>query len=163
MSSLANLVSAFTLWMLDQDGAYPCGLSQPDAAALLAVRGHEGCSVSDVGSMLGLSHSGAVRACDRLQAAGLIVREAGMDRRHVALSLSARGHDLTAAILQSRAERIAARLKPLNETEQDTLALLLSRLLETAAQQRPDAWRICRACDHGICRGDDCPVGRGVP
>lgn len=163
MASFINLVSAFASWMAD---AKPIGgergnqLARSDDTVLLAIHAHPGCSVSDVAQMIRLSHSGAVRIVDRLQRAALIERHTGQDRRQVSLVTTGWGADTASASLDARARMIRTRLQRLDNSELRDLERLLSKLMDGSASDRGEAWRICKACDHSVCRGDDCPVGR---
>jgi DNA-binding MarR family transcriptional regulator len=69
MTALKNLVCAFSNWMLD---APHDAVSQPepDSSILLAIQAHSGVSIREIATMFGLTHSGAVRAIDRLQDSG---------------------------------------------------------------------------------------------
>lgn len=50
------------------------------------------------------------------------------------------------------------------DTDRRSLERLVERLLRGLPKtDRGDAWRICRLCEHAVCRGDNCPVGRIVP
>src|SRR5690242_6565649 len=105
----ANLVGAVALALVDamraaveQAGGH--GASGP--AALVALDGLlAGASIDRLAWVCGLSHSGAVRLADRLEADGLLQRRTGADGRSVALALTASGRRSAARI---RAQREAA-------------------------------------------------------
>jgi hypothetical protein len=74
-------------------------------------------------------------------------------RRHRTIDASS-GEALTALV----------DVAPPTETERRSLERLAERLLQSLPKpDRADAWRICRLCEHTVCRGDDRPVGRSVP
>lgn len=161
MTTLRNLVCAFSNWILEPPpggGARP----EPDSTMLLAIQAHPGVSIRDIATMFGLSHSGAVRVIDRLEAANDVVREVGADRRNVALHLSEQGRARARQLLRAQMSLIDQRLASLSQRDASRLAGILEQLLDGAAQDRLQAWRLCRNCDHGRCRGDRCAVGRSV-
>jgi DNA-binding MarR family transcriptional regulator len=77
---------------------------------------------------LGLIPSSASRLCDRLEAAGLIVREAARaDRREITVRLSVQGKRLYAEITERRREFVARALAGLSATAR-------ARLLDTLTE-----------------------------
>jgi MarR family transcriptional regulator, negative regulator of the multidrug operon emrRAB len=169
MPPLSNLLGALSVGVSDLQSdamAQAAGVDPTMLAVLLAVHTRPSCSVGDVAKTAHVSHSGAVRAVDRLVSLGLVVRKVNAnDRRIVALSCTQAGRagarraldvrrtvldGLFADVFGSRAERAGAKT-------------MLERLLERLApKRREDAWRICRLCEHEVCRDSDCPVGRVV-
>ncbi len=88
------------------------------------------CGPSNLGELadgLGVRPSSATRLCDRLAAAGLLLRQvAPHSRREVVLSLSRPGRDLLAELEDCRREQIAAVLTGLPAADRDALIRGLS-------------------------------------
>ena len=83
----------------------PLGPSAP--AALSALDGYLGGEPIDaLRETLGLTHSGAVRLVDRLEAAGLAERRPGPDGRSVAVALTPVGHAAAEAVRIAREEAL---------------------------------------------------------
>ncbi len=160
----ANLLGALATGCFDVQTAAMLSPdeSPADLAALLAAHTRPGSTVSDVASSTGLTHSGAVRAIDRLSHAGAVERRTGRDRRTVALHCTKQGESRARSALTLRQEALESVLAPLTTRETATLKRLMTKLLSGLPSNRKDAWRICRLCDHGACRGADCPVGSAV-
>jgi hypothetical protein len=90
---------------------------------------------------------------------GLVRREAGHDRRTVALVLSDAGAQAVHTILDARAEALAPLLAGLSPRERTTLERLLSQVASGLAEDRPGAVRVCRLCDREACTsGPGCPL-----
>jgi MarR family transcriptional regulator, negative regulator of the multidrug operon emrRAB len=158
----ANLLGTLSLAVagaMESAVQSPLGPSAP--AALVALDGYlAGEPIDALRHVLGLTHSGAVRLVDRLEAAGLAERRPGPDGRSVAVALTRRG---TAAARAVRAEREAAlehALSALAPAERATLTALHEKLLARLTGDRASARRMCRLCDVDACghhRGT-CPV-----
>ena len=165
-TDLSNLAGALAIGICDLQQAAIDDAVDLDAAelsALLAVFSRPQSSVGEIAATTRLTHSGAVRVVDRLCAAGLVRRTAGQDRRAVALTCTEGGIAVARRALAARADALAGLLHALTPAEQTAMHRFASKLLARLPQSRADAWRICRFCDHAVCRGDDCPVGRAVP
>src|ERR1700761_9087283 len=92
-------------------------------AALVAL--HEfldGGTVTQLSSVLGLTHSGTVRLVDRLGAEGLVERAGAQDGRAVSVVLTRRGRHLAAQIRQAREKTLTSALSALTPDEVDNLA-----------------------------------------
>jgi MarR family transcriptional regulator, negative regulator of the multidrug operon emrRAB len=162
-SRAANLLGALALAVSDrlreaaedpQDG-----LTASEPAALVTLAHYPGQSVLSLGRTLGLTHSGAVRLADRMQASGLVCRSGTGQGRMLALHLTERGQQVTRQVLdrrQAAAEQLASALNPA-----ETLALeqLAGRMLAAITTDRASARRLCRLCDEPVCaRVPGCPV-----
>lgn len=148
----------------------------PSAPAALAAM-HEfldGGSVTQLSSVLGLTHSGTVRLVDRLAAEGLVERVSAQDGRAVSVVLTRRGRRRGALILQTRQESLTSALSVLSPDEIDNLAAALDTLLTTLTvaraeeraartDDRPPPW-LCRLCDFTACGRSEghCPVNNVV-
>ena len=148
----------------------------PSAPAALTAL-HEfldGGSVTQLSSVLGLTHSGAVRLVDRLGAAGFIERVAAQDGRAVSVVLTRRGRHLALQILQAREKTLTSALSALTPDELDNLAAALDTMLTTVtlaraeersahSHDRPQPW-LCRLCDFAACGRSEghCPVNNAM-
>lgn len=130
-----------------------------EAGALVHVQAWPSCSVGDLAAVVGRSQPATVRLVDRLVGQGLVRREAGRDRRTVALVLTAAGLASADAVLAARAEVLAPLLADLSSQERAALGRLLRRVTAGLAQDRAGAVRVCRLCDHEVCEsGPGCPL-----
>jgi MarR family transcriptional regulator, negative regulator of the multidrug operon emrRAB len=161
----ANLLGALATGIQDAvrdalEGA--SGFDSTAVAALLAVRERPGQSITQLAAALNLTHSGAVRSVDRLTARGLVARGLGRDGRSRGLELTPQGLALTGRVLAARRGRLLDLLADLPADQRACLAQATERLLTQLPSSRTDAWRICRTCEHDVCRGSACPVGSAV-
>jgi len=135
------------------------GLGPACTAALATVLARPGTSVADLGTTLGVTHSGAVRVVARLKSAGLVLRGPGRNGRTAGLQLTHQGHALVGEALAAR-ERF---LGDLVEVVHPGDAAALRRVIVALGGRLPmtvgEARRVCRLCAHEVCRGLDCPVG----
>ena len=133
----------------------------PAAAALMLSAHLPGMSIDTLRTGVGLSHPGAVRLVDRLEAAGLIERRnSDEDGRRVALHLTAAGEAAAASIAQGRNNAVARALASLPASEQATFAQTCETLLTALVTTSSDALRICRLCNEQVCSA--CPVDAGL-
>lgn len=148
----------------------------PSAPAALAAL-HEfldGGSVTQLSSVLGLTHSGTVRLVDRLCAEGLVERAGSQDGRAVSVVLTRSGRRMAARVLQARRNSLDALLSGATPAEIGQLLPLLEKLLaavtraraaerSSGAQDRPPPW-LCRLCDFDACGRSEgnCPVNNTV-
>jgi MarR family transcriptional repressor of emrRAB len=162
----ANLLGALALAVVDRTTeavAGAAGESLSTAAALSALR-HivEAPSIDRLSQVLGLTHSGTVRLVDRLEGAGYIRRERGVDGRSAAVSLTPSGVEAAARVTRARADVLDTALAPLTPDERETLGDLVGRIL-VGMMREPGATRwTCRLCDTGACGrySGGCPIGR---
>lgn len=155
----ANLLGAVGLAVADRiEGVAHDILSRAgETPAALVVIGYGlGPSNDQLRRILGLSHPGAVRLVDRLVADGLVERRSGRDRRAVALYLSERGLVLREELLKGRLAAIRPLLATLTHDEQETLALLLHKMLSSMETSEIERCTLCRLCDDRVC--SDCPI-----
>jgi DNA-binding MarR family transcriptional regulator len=162
-SRAANLLGALALAVGEeirkatQEQADGLARSEPDALVTLAH--YPGQSVGDLARTLGLTHSGAVRLADRLEAARLVDRTSPGPGRTLALQLTESGRAAALRVLarrQAAVERLVRRLEPGEAAALDQLA---GRLLAAVTTDRASAHRLCRLCDEPLCAaGPGCPV-----
>ena len=158
----ANLLGALGLALGER--AAPEGPSTAsDQAALVTLAHYPDQPVEALRRTLVLTHSGAVRVVDRLEAAGLVVRAPAGQGRTLALRLTPAGRDRAARVLAERLAALEPVLEPLTAAEEATLAALLEKLLAGLTGDRQSALRLCRLCSEEICeRGARCPVDLAV-
>ena len=122
--ALANVLGALALVVSDELGravTEDVG-SVTDAAALSALAQFlDGGTVDRVHQVLGLTPSGAVRLVDRLEAAGLVTRAPGPDRRSRAIRLTAMGRDRAQVVGGARSAYLARLTAGLSPDEVTTL------------------------------------------
>ena len=170
MSDLTNLLGAFCIGAGDlQNGAMveAVGADLTTVAALLCIYARPGSSVGDIAAATSVTHSGAVRVVDRLVVLGLVKRRQGpADRRIATLSCTPAGSKVAAHALDARRaalDGLLATALPKKTDRQVALGIFERLLSSLHPQTRAEAWRICRLCEHAVCIGDECPVGRSVP
>lgn len=148
----------------------------PSAPAALAAM-HEfldGGSVTQLSSVLGLSHSGTVRLVDRLATEGLVERVGAEDGRAVSVVLTRHGRGTAARILRAREESLASALGALSAEAVEDLGATLDAMLTTVTRarleersarpaERSQPW-LCRLCDFAACGRSEgnCPVNNAA-
>ncbi len=161
----ANLLGACGLGVADDLHAAAAGAlggAGPSLAGAVVTLANFGgaASLEALTVALGVTHSGAVRLADRLEADDLAARERrDDDRRAKVLRLTPAGRRAARRLRADREAVLEAWLAPLTPDEQDTLADLASRLLAGRTEGRRSALRTCRLCDADACgHPEDCPV-----
>lgn len=174
----ANVLGALSLVVADRmntavEAIATIGSSAPAALAAM----HEfldGGSVTQLSSVLGLTHSGTVRLVDRLATEGLVERVGAQDGRAVSVVLTRHGRSTAERILHTREQSLASALSALSPNEIDNLATALDTMLTTVTlaraeerstrpNHRPQPW-LCRLCDFAACGRSEgnCPVANVV-
>lgn len=174
----ANVFGALSLVVADRmnsavEAVAALGPSAPAALAAL----HEfldGGSVTQLSSVLGLSHSGTVRLVDRLAVEGLVERIGAQDGRAVSVVLTSSGRRVALRIRQARSKALTSALSALTSDEVDNLVAALDTMLTTItlaradersahSHDRPQPW-LCRLCDFAACGRSEgnCPVNNAV-
>lgn len=174
----ANILGALSLVVADRMNAAVEAVAAlgPSAPAALAAL-HEfldGGSVTQLSSVLGLSHSGTVRLVDRLAVEGLVERVGAHDGRAVSVVLTSSGQRTALQIRQARSKILTGALSALTSDEVDNLAAALDTMLTTITfvraeersahpHDRPQPW-LCRLCDFAACGRSEgnCPVNNAV-
>jgi DNA-binding MarR family transcriptional regulator len=131
------------------------------AAALTTLYGtRAGIRIDGLARVVGLSHSGAVRLVDRLEADGLVERRRGADQRSTALYLTAAGRRSARRVLSDRGAAMHSTLSLLTEDQQAAMADLADHLLRELAAEPAAEARLCRLCDLEACgrSAGRCPV-----
>jgi DNA-binding MarR family transcriptional regulator len=113
-------------------------LTVPQMRVLVLLWTGEPLNLSAVAEGLGVNASNASRTCDRLVSAGLVDRGAGtVDRRHVALTLTARGRDVVERLMDRREQELAAIVGRMTEPDQHRLMSALEPFNDAASS---DLW-----------------------
>jgi MarR family transcriptional regulator, negative regulator of the multidrug operon emrRAB len=129
--------------------------------ALLTCSYFPNMTVGELGGVLGLTGSGAVRLVDRLERDGLVTRQEKQGRL-VTVRLTAQGRQLALDLQRRRLAVINGLLSSLTDRERTHLAEMLSKVLHDAGLSTEQARRACRFCDHQRCDGEACPVGQSL-
>lgn len=161
----ANWLGALTVGLgdlLDRSLRDASGLDPAATAAVLTVRARPGQSVSDLAATLGMTHSGCVRVVGRLVDSGLLLRGPGPDGRTRGLSLSDSGRSAAERMLRARRETLEGVVQRLSPDQAGSLELALRAMLPLLPGDRTAARRICRLCEHTVCRAEDCAVSSAV-
>lgn len=157
----ANLLGALALEIVGRlerrQRTHPNQTSS-SAAALNVIGFYEGCSNSALSRALGLSHTATVRLVDKLEAEGLVVSDTGVDRRSVALRLTARGRARAEQVVRERCLQLGDVVDVLSPEQRRQLDAIAETLLRSMVQAAGDGEHICRLCDGAQCPPEDCPV-----
>jgi DNA-binding MarR family transcriptional regulator len=159
-----NLLGALVLTLADRirdETEGVLGHTGGAAAALAAIAQQPGGTVEDLRRAIGRSHPAAVRIVDRLVELGLVARRPSGRGPAVALTATAEGRERAREVLAVRRRVIGETMPDLAPEETATLTVILERALENAAEL-PRGATVCRLCDKGRCRRDECPVVRGL-
>lgn len=159
---LAVRLGALALAVADaQAGVHPAevALEHPDAALLNSIAQTPGMKVEQLAAILALSHSGTVRAIDRLSRKGLVERRPHTDdARAVALHLTGAGDRIAATLQDRRKAALQVYLGTLGEADRKQIADVVDLLLAGLVTDRETSDRICRLCDETLCTPDRCPA-----
>ena len=112
------------------------GVSSGQASLLFQIKNRPGIGVRELAELERVSAPAMSKSIDRLEAAGLVTRVRGTDRRRVGIAVSPEGDRVLASVRRRRTAWLAARLKALSPEELDALDRALeplSRLLEVDA------------------------------
>jgi DNA-binding MarR family transcriptional regulator len=162
-SRAANLLGALALAVSGgiEDAAQhqADGLAKSEPEALVTLAHYPGQSVGDLARTLDLTHSGAVRLADRLEAAGLVERTSPGPGRRLALQLTETGRAAAQRVLARRQTAVDRLVRRLEAGEVAALERVAGRLLAAMTTDRASAHRLCRLCDEPLCAaGPGCPV-----
>jgi DNA-binding MarR family transcriptional regulator len=111
---------------------------------------------------LRLSHSGCVRPVDKLQSAALVERQETLDKRAVALHLTALGQRQMQSVLRARHQCLDSVLQALDDRQKRHLTRLLESMLATLTRDDVHAESICRWCEEMVCPQATCLATRAV-
>ena len=142
--AVADRIAEIALEVLDRAGETP--------AALVVIGYGLGPSNDQLRRILGLSHPGMVRLVDRLVADGLVERQVGRDRGGGPAFLLPNGHEGRERPPAGPPAPVNAQLSPLGAEEEESLGLLLSRILAGLPSSDLERCHLCRMCDDRVCR-----------
>jgi MarR family transcriptional regulator, negative regulator of the multidrug operon emrRAB len=128
------------------------------ASALVVIANHPGEPVDAIRRTLRLTHSGAVRLVDGLEAAGHVERRRSDRARAIALWPTGAGKRAVSKILAWRAELPEPVLAGTSEADKQAIVALLKSALAKLTDNRDRARSICRFCEEGVCRPRGCAV-----
>lgn len=155
---IANHLAALGTMIQDRMTA-EFGAMSPSATAVLLTLANRGpLPVSELAAILGVAQPTASRLLDGLVRDGLVVRRDRQGRR-VTVALTRLGAAKARSQQRKRAKLAAELLAPLDRRERAALGELIAKLLSNATESRAFARTACRYCDHGLCQGEDCPIG----
>ncbi|MFM0339322.1 MarR family transcriptional regulator [Paraburkholderia fungorum] len=156
-----NLLGVLALLITDELNSQPtaAALTGPTARAMLnAIGQYPDSSIETLREAVALSHPAAVRAVAALVEAGLVEKKSGVDKRSVALALTAPGKR-EAQRMQTARDRMLQRIVgQLDDHERDVLESLLIKILWNETRDPAHAMQLCRLCDDGPCLKAGCPV-----
>lgn len=110
----------------------------PQMRVLVLLWTGEPLNLSAVAEGLGVNASNASRTCDRLVSAGLVARGEGtVDRRHVALTLTAEGHAFVERLMARREQEFAAIVSRMSKPDRKRL---MDALVPFNAAASSDLW-----------------------
>src|SRR4051794_29513412 len=158
-SRLANLLAATARLVddaVDARLAAELSLTASAPAALVTIAHYPGQSVDDLRRALQLTHSGAVRLVDRLEADELVRRR--QHGRSVSLELTPRGRRVHADLEQARLAAVEDALSALPPEARAQLEPVLEQLLAAHSASHQDLRRICRLCAYDACEQRGCAV-----
>lgn len=155
-----NLVGALALAITDQ---LDCAVAETApggglAPALVMIAMRDGTSVKRLAERLRLSHPGAVRLVDRLEAAGWVQRAPGHDGRTLRINLTAEGRGAVKQFADHRAVRLRRVTDALTTDERRALEPILEKMLQALTTDLVAAYANCRMCDVAMCEARGCPV-----
>jgi len=133
------------------------GLGESACATLLTLGAHPGLTIGALARIAGLTHSVMVRTVASLERSKLVVRQRGVDRRNVALRLTASGGRARQVIANARAAVLDGALKALSREQLLQLEDIMTPMLVGLTTGRAQSDYLCRLCDEPAC-GADCPV-----
>ena len=163
---LMNIAAAFALALTDKVNAAikeTGGHNPTTAAALIQIGFNSSLSIDRLRSIIGLSHSAAVRVVDQLQKDGLVERarllkhEKG-DSRVAHLALTQAGRAEMERILAARRHIAAPIFAGLDDGQRAALAALIEQMLPEVIASRAEEDATCRLCDERVCPQDRCPA-----
>nr|MDP8929022.1 MarR family transcriptional regulator [Actinomycetota bacterium] len=159
-----NLLGAFALVVADRlrlETENVVGHTGAAGPALVTIAQFPDRTVEFLRRAIGLSHPAAVRVVDRLVDQRLVRRRPSGRGPALALTATAAGKRQARKILGVRRMVLANSLPELSDEESAALTGILEKALRHVVDS--PGTTICRLCDQGRCRRDECPVvGRQI-
>ena len=107
------------------------GVTGGQASLLFTIQARPGIGVRDLAALERMSAAGMSKYVGRLEAAGLVEREASKaDRRRVGLRVSAEGERVLRSVKSRRTAWLAARLRELSDEELEAIDAAIEPLRE---------------------------------
>lgn len=162
---LGNLLGALALALTDeirQAMDEELAMTGSAAAALLMVGVEEDITIERIAKQLHLAQPTMVRTIALLEEQRLVRKERTADRRVRQLSLTTKGKQKAARLLDRRARILGRYVDALDTGERLDLGDALEKLLAAAVRQEDQKYTICRLCNEAICGPEECPVERGA-
>lgn len=156
---VANLLGSVSLAIVDavaEDAARVVGLGGQAAGALVLLDLRPRMSIKRLAERLSLTHPGAVRLVDRLEAAGLVARR--HEGRTVRVELTEAGRGMVVELRRVRGERLDALVGQLSGDQRRALEGILEPLADALTTDLVRAYANCRLCDVPACEAHGCPV-----
>lgn len=158
----ANILGTLSVLIQDRvEGAWQADLdlSPMAAAAIVQTEGAPGCSIEQVATRIGLSHSATVRVIDKLVERGLIEKDrARQDARQQSLTLSKAGKRLAQQLHAVRNDVTDALLGGIDAGQVTALHQAVCRILGQAVTSPKEGDVVCRVCDEQRCHPGICPI-----
>ncbi len=155
----ANKLGALGTLLADALDAALGDLSPSAAALLLTLHHHPDVIATELAAIAGVAQPTAVRLLDGLARQGLITRGARQGRT-TPLGLTKSGAARAQALQQARLAALARLLEAIPPPDRPAFERSLDALLAGATTSRRFARTTCRLCDHRLCDGPACPIGR---
>ena len=105
------------------------GVTAGQVSVLSAIRNSPGIGVRELADREGMSSPGMSKYVARLEAAGLVGRTVGADRRRVGLELTEEAQRVLRSVRSRRTAWLAARLKQLSDEELEAVDAAVEPLL----------------------------------
>jgi DNA-binding MarR family transcriptional regulator len=105
------------------------GVTAGQVSVLAAIRNTPGIGVRELADLEGMSSPGMSKYVARLEAAGLVGRTVGADRRRVGLELTEEAQRVLRSVRSRRTAWLAARLKRLSDDEVEAVDAAIEPLL----------------------------------
>lgn len=163
---IANVVAAWALTIADRVNERTAEVTEhgPSAPAVLTtLRFTPGLPMERLAGTVGLTGPGAVQLLNRLEAAGLVERVAGEDRRRRHPQLTTAGEQLVDRILLARRGVVEEAMSGMSAADREGAGQLAEKMLFELSGTRFLADRICRLCDERACPDERCPSELALP
>ena len=135
--------------------------SGSSGAALLTIYHWGPIGTTELSRIIGLSQSATTRLVAGLRERCL-VSISSLEGRERPLALTPDGLEHAQFLQSERLAILEQALAPLATDDRENLDRILSLILGSFVEGKKHARRICRNCDHQICVGGLCPVGKAA-
>ena len=163
---LTNVVAAWALAVADRVNERTAEVAEhgPSAAAVLTtLRFPPGLPMDRLAATVGLTGPGAVQLLNRLEAAGLVERVAGEDRRRRHPQLTTSGQAMVERVLAVRRSVVETAMAGMSAADRAAAGRAAEAMVLALSGTRMAADRICRLCDERACPDERCPSESALP